>query len=207
MLGDLLKYYKDKGCLGIGEITANLPILDKRVQNLFYYAEQEQMPVTFHLADKDRGMYGLIDECGLVGLEKCLQEFPELLFLGHSMMFWSEIGSLKFPEDHIGKPEYPICKEGRLIELFRLYPNLYGDLSSGSGANALMRDPVYAAKFLKEFQDRLFFGLDICDPDGWISPLPGFLKELLSKDIISLKIFNKITRENASSIILNNNKK
>ncbi len=205
-LGSLLKYYKDKGCIGIGEITANLPILDERVQNLFYYAEQEQMPVTFHLAHKERGMYGLIDKCGLPGLEKCLRNFPKLKFLGHSMMFWSEIGTFKSQDDHIGKPQYPINKEGKLLELFRQYPNLYGDLSSGSGANALMRDPVYAVKFINEFQDRLFFGMDICDPEGWISPLPGFLKELLSKGILSLEAFNKITKENALSIILNNKK-
>jgi predicted TIM-barrel fold metal-dependent hydrolase len=202
VLGELLKHYKNMGCLGVGEITANLPILDGRVQNLFRCAEAEQMPITFHLADRSRRVYGLIDEIGLPGLEKSLQNFPKLKFFGHSMMFWSEIGTFKSPSDHIRKPDYPIYEEGKLPELFRRYPNLYGDLSSGSGANALMRDSEYAVRFVSEFQERLLFGMDICNPEGWISPLPRFLKTLLTNGSISPEVFNKIARENTMAVIL-----
>ena len=34
-LGDILKFYRDKGCKGIGEVCANLPFMDPLVQNLF----------------------------------------------------------------------------------------------------------------------------------------------------------------------------
>ncbi|MEI8345181.1 MAG: hypothetical protein WCG06_03820, partial [Candidatus Omnitrophota bacterium] len=53
---------------------------------------------------------------------------------------------------------YPITDEGRVPQLMRKYTNLYGDLSAGSGCNALKRDRKYAVKFLNEFQDRLMFG-------------------------------------------------
>ena len=38
------------------------------------------------------------------------------------------------------------------------YPNFYGDLSAGSGLNALRRDEDHAREFLKHHQDRLIYG-------------------------------------------------
>ena len=55
----------------------------------------------------------------------------------------------------------------------RTYGNLYGDLSAGSGSNALTRDRGYAVKFLNN-QDRAV-RTDICAPGTrrrwWISCL------------------------------------
>jgi hypothetical protein len=56
---------------------------------------------------------------------------------------------------------------GGLTErLLSNYPNMYGDISSGSGLNALLRDEDYTRDFLKRFQDRLTFGSDCSDPEG-----------------------------------------
>jgi uncharacterized protein len=38
------------------------------------------------------------------------------------------------------------------------YPNLYGDLSAGSGYTALKRDPVFGLDFLECHQVKLLFG-------------------------------------------------
>jgi len=43
------------------------------------------------------------------------------------------------------------------------YPNLYADLSAGSGLNALKRDPAFAGEFLLEFQDRVMYARDYFD--------------------------------------------
>jgi hypothetical protein len=40
------------------------------------------------------------------------------------------------------------------------------------------------------------FGIDICDPNGYVSPLPGFLRELRKSGAISEKVFRKVAREN-----------
>ena len=48
----------------------------------------------------------------------------------------------------------------------RDYPNLHGDISAGSGYNALTRDPEFGVAFVNEFHDRLFFGTDICAPSN-----------------------------------------
>ena len=78
----------------------------------------------------------------------------------------------------------------------RKYPNLYGDLSAGSGNIALSRDLDYAGRFLTEFQDRILFGVDICAPDGYVSPLDKTMKELLRTGRITAGVYRKVAREN-----------
>ncbi len=195
-LDELLLYYKQQGCKGIGEVTANLPFLHPLVQNLFRHAEKTGLVVTFHIAPQPGGCYGLYDEPGLPQLEMTLQRFPDLYFLGHSQPFWAEISQLETPADRYGYPKYPVKKEGVVPKLFRRYKNLLGDLSAYSGFNAISRDIEYGVQFLIEFQDRLFFGTDICAPDT-PTPLVDYLKNLRETGRISETVFNKISRENA----------
>jgi uncharacterized protein len=199
-LGDMLRYFKDQGCRGIGEVTANLPFLHPMVQNLFKHAEEVGFPLTFHVAAQLGGMYGLYDDPGLPQLEQCLQRFPKLRFLAHSQTFWAEMAPLETVGDRYGYPSYPLKAEGAVPKLMRRYPNLLGDLSAGSGFNALNRDPDYAVKFLTEFQDKLFFGLDICAPDTR-TPLVDFLLKLRTEKKISETVFQKIARENAIRLL------
>ena len=200
-LGDVLDYYKQQGCKGIGEICANLQLFDPKVQNLFKCVEAVGFPLTFHLAPTDRGgYYGLVDEPGLPGLEISLGRFPKLKFFGHSQTFWAEMAPLETIGDRYGYPRYPIKQEGAIPKLMRRYPNLYGDLSAGSGHNALARDPEYALKFLDEFQDRLMFGTDICAPDT-PTPLVDFLIDLKESGKITETVFNKVARENAIALL------
>ncbi len=200
-LGKVLRYYAEQGCKGIGEVCANLHILDPKVQNLFKHVQDVGFPLTFHLATTDRGgFYGLVDEPGLPGLELSMQRFPELKFFGHSQTFWAEISVLDTIGDRNGYPDSPVTEEGALPKLMRKYSNLYGDLSAGSGHNALARDEEYAVRFLNEFQDRLMFGTDICAPNT-PTPLVDFLLELRDSEKISEAVFQKVARENAIRIL------
>ena len=199
-LGDMLRFYRDQGCKGVGEVTANLPFFDPMVQNLFKHVEEVGLPLTFHIASRIGGIYGLYDDPGLPQLEKCLQRFPKLKFFGHSPSFWAEIGRLETVGDRGSNPLYPIKEEGAVPKLMRKYPNLYGDLSANSGSNALKRDPDYAIKFLDEFQDRLMFGTDICAPDT-PTPLADFLLGLRDTKKITEQVFQKVARENAIRIL------
>ena len=99
-----------------------------------------------------------------------------------------------------GYPKGPIKKEGRLQELLRRYPNLHCDLSAGSGYNAISRDAEYGPHFLEEFQDRLYFGTDICAPDT-PAPQAGFLLKLRNEKKLSETCFQKIARENAIKLL------
>ena len=53
-----------------------------------------------------------------------------------------------------------------------------------------------------EFQDKLFFGTDICQPTmPTLRGLAIFLKDLLAKGAISQTVFNKVARENAIRVL------
>ena len=199
-LGDLLRYYRDRGFRGIGEVMPNLPFLDPLVQNLFRHVEDVGFPLIFDISDRIGGTYGLYDDPGLGQLERCLQRFARLQILGHGPAFWSEIAQLEDVSQRAGYPSHPVREEGRVPELLRKYDNLWGDLSAGSGYNALARDPEYAVSFLNEFQDRLLFGTDICAPDSKL-PLAAFLQNLKNNGKLSPTAFEKIARTNAIRVI------
>ena len=195
-----IDWFKARGCLGVGEFMPNMHFRDPRVMNLFRQFEKAELPVIFDDTVRVNFQYGLVDDPGLPQLDYVLGTFPKLILLGHGPAFWSEIGALEKIDDRGGYPKYPVRAEGAVPALFRRHPNLWGDLSAGSGYNALARDPDYAAKFLAEFQDRLCFGTDICRADQEL-PLAAFLLDLRKKGALSETAFAKIARENARRLL------
>ena len=203
-LSFVIDYYREKGCKGIGELTANLYLDDPRVQNLFRHAEQCQMPVLFHLATGEHNTYGLIDDFGLPRLEQCGQDFPGITWLCHSQPWWALISGDVSEDEWGGYPKGPVAEGGRVVELMRKYPNIYGDLSAGSGYNAVSRDPEFGYRFLDEFQDQLCFGTDawaVGQRDDRLVWLADFLTEGLAKGKISQEAFDKIARKNAERVL------
>ena len=196
----MLDYFKSQGCRGVGEVCANLHFDDPRVWNLFKHCEAAGLPVTFHVATQVGGTYGLVDELGLPRFEATLERFPNLTFLGHSQAFWSEIGGDVTEAARGGYPKGPVAEGGRVVELMRAYPSLCGDLSAGSGHNAVSRDPAFGYRFLEEFQDRLFFGTDICAPSNK-TPLVEFLRDAVEGGHISRAAYEKIAHENAERLL------
>ncbi|MCE5346640.1 MAG: amidohydrolase family protein [Bacteroidales bacterium] len=196
----LLSAYKELGCKGIGEYVPNIPLDDPLNINLFKQVEQIGLPLTFHLAPQIGGFYGCYDDPGLPRLEKVLKLFPKLIFLAHSQVFWAEIGPLNNPDDRKGYPMGQIKKEGRIIELMRNNANLHGDLSAGSGYNAISRDPEFGYRFMEEFQDRLYFGTDIANVPQDL-PIVPYFRKLKEQRLISEEVYEKITWKNASKLL------
>jgi predicted TIM-barrel fold metal-dependent hydrolase len=199
-LGKVLSRYKELGFKGLGEITANVRFDDPMMDNLFHHCEELGFPVTFDMSTSIGGTYGVYEDPGLPLLERALKLFPKLIFLGHSQPFWSEIAKLENVESRGGYPKGPVTAEGVVPKLMREYPNLHGDLSAGSGYNAITRDPEYGCAFLEEFQDKLYFGTDICGPDT-PAPLAGFLKDMRDAGSISQECFEKIAWKNAARLL------
>jgi hypothetical protein len=198
--GDLLRYYKDLGVRGIGELMPNLPFLDPMVLNLLKHAQDVGFPVIFDSTDRVGAGYGLVDDAGLPQLETCLRYFPKLVIVGHGPPFWAEIARLITPADRTTYPKYPVDEEGVVPVLLRRYENLWGDLSATSGFNALNRDLGYAVGFLTEFQDKLMFGTDICLPEQR-SPMAKLLVKFRDEGKISGEVFEKIARGNAIRLL------
>ncbi|NLJ91028.1 MAG: amidohydrolase [Clostridiales bacterium] len=194
-----LEKYKKMGAKGLGEIFANIYFDDPRVENLLSYCEKYDMPILFHLSPEVGGPYGIVDDLGLPRLEKMLKKFPNLKFIGHSQVFWSEISTDVTEENRNGYPTGPV-NPGRVVELLRKYPNLYADLSAGSGYTAISRDVSFGYSFLEEFQDRLMYGTDYLIPRGDIR-LTEFLDSAVDQGKISREAYEKIVRKNAIKIL------
>lgn len=201
---DLVKLvgeYKKMGAKGVGEITAQLYADDPKMENLFRACAETDMPAIIHIAPNFGGGYGIVDELGLPRITKMLKKYPDLKIIGHSMAFWSEISADNNDEIRNRYPKGKVT-EGRLSKMLHEFPNLYCDLSATSGANALMRDREYAAKFIKEFSDRIMLGFDICLPtQTYPYELTNFIEEMLRDKLISEENYRKIMHENAIRIL------
>ncbi|NLV73596.1 MAG: amidohydrolase family protein [Chloroflexi bacterium] len=195
-----LDYFIEQGCRGLGEVTCNLPIDDPRVINLFSACDQTGLSLTLHIAPEEGGYYGLVDAPGLPGLEAMLQRFPNCRIVGHSQPFWAEMSTGYGPQGRNGYPKGPVEEGGRLPELFERYPNLYGDLSAGSGYNAISRDEEFGYHFLERFSSQLLFATDICDPTN-DTPLVRHLNGALAKGKISQATYEAIGWRNAEALM------
>ncbi|MEI6501462.1 MAG: amidohydrolase family protein [Armatimonadota bacterium] len=195
----VLEHYQAMGCQGVGEMCASLAWDDPRMLNMLGHIEKAGLPLLFHVGLAE-GTYGVVDEPGLPKLEYVLGKFPKLNFLGHSMAVWSAISGDVTADDWLGYPTGPVTEGGRLVELLRRYPNFHGDISAGSGNNALTRDPEFGYWFMEEFQDQLLYGSDLCWPDQQV-PQTATLKNALAAGKISQAGFDNIGRGNAERML------
>jgi predicted TIM-barrel fold metal-dependent hydrolase len=153
----MLREYVDRGAKGFGEHKAGLPIDHPKMMALYEVCDDLRLPVLFHM-DEQRGT----DRAGLPGLERVLKAFPGVPFIGHGPGFWASISG---DADDLGAyPKGPVRPGGALDRLFDGYKNLWGDLSAGSGANAIGRDREFGRAFLIRRADRLLFGTDYLKP-------------------------------------------
>ena len=189
----------------------NLQMLDPLVQNLFSCAEEEDMPIVYDGSAQLTGDFGLYDDPGLPQLEFTLQQFPKLKIFGHGPVFWNEIARLDTiaergvyfgwrNEQIVRLPTGLVEEEGAVPKLFRKYPNLHGDLSDFTAYNAFARDDKYGPKFMEEFQDRLYFGTDICGEDTPVE-IDKLLISWRDKGKISQEVFRKISYENTTKLL------
>ena len=195
-----LSQYRDLGCKGIGEVTARIPWDAHAMLCMLEAAEKVGLIVTFHTITEDVNSYGVIDEIGLPRLESVLKRFPELVMFGHSPGFWSEISGDVAMDSKNGYPRAPVTPGGVVPRLMRECPGLHGDLSAGSGLNALQRDPAHAWEFIDEFQDRLLLGLDFCSISNDMQHV-DWLTAARDDGNIKHEAFEKIMWKNADRLM------
>ena len=204
-----LREYKKQGAVGLGEFGTRLRFDDPRMDHLFSVLEELEMPFLFHMAPADSNpYYGIVDDPRMPGLERALAKFPKLIFIGHSQLVWYDVAKTEETDPEM-RNSCPVGKvtEGRVAELMRRYPNLYGDLSANSGQTAIMRDPEYGIGFMKEFQDRLMFGTDWMFREGmpFRFVLSTWLDYCVMKDLLPFEAYEKICCANAERLFFQKN--
>lgn len=155
----MLKEYVDQGVKGFGEFKVGLPIDDPKMMTAYEACDDLKLPVLFH-CDDIRGT----DKAGLPGLDRVLSAFPNVNFIGHGPGFWASIAGDVQTAGLGAYPKTKVAPGGALDRLFDAHKNLWGDLSAGSGSNAISRDPEFGRAFLLRRADRLLFGTDYLKP-------------------------------------------
>ena len=187
----LIEQYIKLGAKGFGEHKCGVAIDDPRSMQLFKVAGECGLPVLFHMDTECN-----TDKPGLPGLEKVLQTLPKTTFIGHAQGWWASIsGDVK--ADQMGiYPRGSVAPGGALDRLMEKYPNLYGDISAGSGANAFRRDMEFGREFMIRHADRLLFGTDYL-ANG--QKIPQF--DLLRDMKLPADVETKIRRTNADKLL------
>lgn len=196
-----LKQYREEGAVGVGELAVNHRLDHPFLEAVFQAAEALGLPVLFHMSPEEGFQYGVVDEPGLPLLERALNKYPKLIFIGHSQPFWHEISgdAGKSREERYEWGQGPVTPGGRLGQLFEKYPNLYGDLSANSGGCAMMRDEAFGLAFLEAWKDRLMFGTDMVNVDMEF-PLGGWLDQKVEEGALSFAACQAIVSGNAKRI-------
>ena len=187
----ILKDYVDEGAMAFGECLAGMAIDDPRLVALFQACGRLSLTVTLHI-DNLRQQ----DQLGLPGLRRLLKACSDTVFFAHAPHWWAEISADVRVEDRGGYPSRPVVPGGAVEGIFKEHSNIYGDISAGSGYNALTRDPEFGRGFLERWQDRLCFGTDYLAP-GQECPIVQYIREV----DISEKARRKIVRGNALRLL------
>jgi len=190
-LTEILKRYVEKGAKGFGEHKCALAFDDVLMFRVYEACQELKIPLLFHM-DNQRGL----DKPGLPALERALKSFPELNFIGHGPGFWASISGGIDQKELGGYPTGKVNPGGALDNLMEHYPNLYCDLSAGSGANAITRDLEFGREFMLRRQERLLFGTDYLKPG---QEVPQF--EMLTKLSLPKEAAEKILRKNAIRVL------
>lgn len=198
-----LSALKHAGAVGVGELMTNEWLDSPFLSAVFDAAERLSMPVLCHMSPKPGFSYGVCDHAGLPLLEQVLRNHPDLIYIGHSQTFWTEISSgtaQMTVHERNGFGKGPVLSGGRVEALMDQYPNLYADLSAYSGSCAVMRDRDYGIHFLNKFRDRLMFGTDTTN-QYTVFPLLEYLKQLCADGKITEDTLRLIMEENAQRIL------
>jgi predicted TIM-barrel fold metal-dependent hydrolase len=186
---DLLSRYIDAGARIFGEHKPGIPMDDPRNLELFAACAEVDLPVLFHL-DSRR----CTDEVGLPGLENVLRQIPDGIFVGHAHGFWASISGDVTEDQFQSYPDSDVAPGGALDRLMSEYPNLYGDLGAGSGANAIARDLEFGREFVIRNADQLVWSSDYLAPGNNVRQLELY-PELDLPDDVQQKVFRDNSRE------------
>lgn len=145
------------GACGIGEQKFRVLADSHWLGHVASIAREFKVPILLHFQDTDYNME-------LQRFPKILERFPEVNFIGHAQTWWGHVDQKHNPE--VMYPKGSVTKGGLTDKLLSDYPNMFGDLSAGSGLNALLRDEEHTRWFLDKHQNKLLYGSDCDDRVG-----------------------------------------
>ena len=154
-----IERYLELGALLIAEQKFGVECDSPEMQNIYALAAEHRVPVLMHWQYR---MYNY----GFERFYRILEKFPRVNFLGHAQTWWANVDANYRDDEKNLYPKGPVTRGGLTDRYLSDYANMFGDLSAGSGLNALTRDEEFTRDFLRRHQDKLVFGSDCSDHDG-----------------------------------------
>ncbi len=155
--GEVAKYL-DLGGIIIGEQKFGVELDSAESQTLYKLAAEHRVPILLHL---QHGTYNL----GFERLHKMLEKYPQTTFIGHAQTWWANIDK-NHTDQRVLYPKGKVTPGGLTDRYLADYPNMFADMSAGSGLNALTRDEDHTRGFLDRHQDKILYGSDCDDRVG-----------------------------------------
>lgn len=153
-----IEKYLKLGAVIIGEQKFTVEC-DSRASDILYkLAADYEVPILLHF---QHGAYNL----GFDRFDKVLEKHPKTNFIGHAQTWWANIDKNHADQKSL-YPKGKVTPGGWTDRYLADYPNMFADMSAGSGLNALTRDDDHARGFLERHQDKILYGSDCADPLG-----------------------------------------
>ena len=188
---ELEKYLKFGGVI-IAEQKFRVNSDSPAVEMVAEIAQEFRVPVLMHFQHETYNLH-------IERMHKTLEKFPRVNFIGHAQTWWANIDA-KCDQKTLYPPG-PVTPGGLTDKLLTNYPNMFGDLSAGSGLNALNRDEEFTRGFLERHQDKLLYGSDCTDNIGRGAGCQGWRTiETLKRLSPGKKIERKLLYENAKKL-------
>lgn len=145
------------GAIGIGEQKFMVDADSRAVGLVAGIAQEFGVPVLLHF------QFGRFNT-SFERFHLILEKFPRVSFIGHAQTWWANIDAKA--HQPVMYPKGPVTPGGITDKLLADYPNIFADMSAGSGLNALTRDEDHARGFLERHQEKLLYGSDCNDAAG-----------------------------------------
>lgn len=182
-----------QGAVIIGEQKFSVQCDSRESQILYALAGEYRVPILLHFQHNTYNM-------GFEFFHKMLEKFPNTTFIGHAQTWWANIDKNHADQTNL-YPKGPVVAGGLTDRYLADYPNMFADMSAGSGLNALTRDEEHARGFLERHQDKILYGSDCNDHVGTAPECQGANTIAAIRKLAANKtIERKILYENAKRV-------
>jgi predicted TIM-barrel fold metal-dependent hydrolase len=187
----VLEKYLKAGAIGIGEQKFPVESDSKAMDLIASIAAEYDVPVLMHFQHEAYNF-------NIMDFPKLVERHPRVRFIGHAQTWWGNIDSNH--EQELMYPKTRVTPGGLTDRLLSDYENVYGDLSAGSGLNALLRDEEHAGGFLERHQNKLLYGSDCSDAVGAGDTCLGSRCLAALRRLASPSVFSKVTSGNSQRL-------
>lgn len=159
---DRIRRYRDAGARAYGEHKLRMPCDLPEANAVYQLCGELGLPVLLHFEYLNYNH-------NFEDFEQVLREHPKTVFIGHAQAWWANVSADAPRPGDTNFTNYPkgaVTRGGLTDRWLSEYPNLYADLSAGSGLGALTRDPEFSREFVQRHRKKLLWATDCPCRDG-----------------------------------------